>query len=397
MERVKFGDVVREVKENIDRNTDQHEFYIAGEHMDSENIHITRRGRFEGSDVGPAFIRLFKPGQILYGSRRTYLKKVAVADFEGVTSNTTFVLESKDPEKLLQGLLPFIMLTDSFTEYAIKNSKGSTNPYILFSDLAEYEFELPELREQKQLLELLIACDEAKEAYKKQLQATEELVKSQFIEEFKQIPKEDYRPLNDVCTLITDGTHNPPRFVDSGIPFILVSNITGNVVTYDTPKYITEETYEIMMKRTPIEKGDVLLSTVGSYGHPAVVVEDKKFAFQRHVAHLKPNKDIIDSRFLHTAILSSDVQEQIEVLVLGVAQKTLNLSAIKKIRIPVPSLDQQKHFIAFVEQSDKSKFYCWEASNRNLSRCSGMLQQVVTSGKELLSEMPLKRVTLHAL
>ena len=355
MERVKFGDVVREVKENIDRNTDQHEFYIAGEHMDSENIHITRRGRFEGSDVGPAFIRLFKPGQILYGSRRTYLKKVAVADFEGVTSNTTFVLESKDPEKLLQGLLPFIMLTDSFTEYAIKNSKGSTNPYILFSDLAEYEFELPELREQKQLLELLIACDEAKEAYKKQLQATEELVKSQFIEEFKQIPKEDYRPLNDVCTLITDGTHNPPRFVDSGIPFILVSNITGNVVTYDTPKYITEETYEIMMKRTPIEKGDVLLSTVGSYGHPAVVVEDKKFAFQRHVAHLKPNKDIIDSRFLHTAILSSDVQEQIEVLVLGVAQKTLNLSAIKKIRIPVPSLDQQKHFIAFVEQSDKSK------------------------------------------
>ena len=188
--------------------------------------------------------------------------------------------------------------------------------------------------------------------------------KSQFIEEFKQIPKEDYRPLNDVCTLITDGTHNPPRFVDSGIPFILVSNITGNVVTYDTPKYITEETYEIMMKRTPIEKGDVLLSTVGSYGHPAVVVEDKKFAFQRHVAHLKPNKDIIDSRFLHTAILSSDVQEQIEVLVLGVAQKTLNLSAIKKIRIPVPSLDQQKHFIAFVEQSDKSKFELTQAVSR---------------------------------
>ena len=75
-----------------------------------------------------------------------------------------------------------------------------------------------------------------------------------------------------MCTLITDGTHNPPKFVDSGIPFILVSNITGNVVTYDTPKYITEETYEILMKRTPIEKGDVLLSTVGSYCHPAVVV-----------------------------------------------------------------------------------------------------------------------------
>ena len=174
-------------------------------------------------------------------------------------------------------------------------------------------------------------------------------------------------PMSDICSIITDGTHQPPKFKDTGIPFIFVSNITGDKVTYDAEKFIDQDTYDELIKRTPIEIGDVLLSTVGSYGHPAVVVEDKKFAFQRHVAHLKPNKDIIDSRFLHTAILSSDVQEQIEVLVLGVAQKTLNLSAIKKIRIPVPSLDQQKHFIAFVEQSDKSKFYCWEGSNRNLS------------------------------
>lgn len=183
MSRVRFGDVVKEVKINIDRNTDNHEFYIAGEHMDSENIHLTRRGRFEGSDVGPAFIRLFKPGQILYGSRRTYLKKVAVADFEGITSNTTFVLETKDETKLLQGLLPFIMLSDDFTEYSIGKSKGSTNPYILFSDLAQYEFDLPEINEQKRLLDILLACDAAKEAYKKQIKATEELVKSQFIGE----------------------------------------------------------------------------------------------------------------------------------------------------------------------------------------------------------------------
>ena len=185
MSRVRFGDVVKEVKINIDRNTDNHEFYIAGEHMDSENIHLTRRGRFEDSDVGPAFIRLFKPGQILYGSRRTYLKKVAVADFEGITSNTTFVLETKDKTKLLQGLLPFIMLSDDFTEYSIRKSKGSTNPYILFSDLAQYEFDLPEINEQKRLLDILLACDAAKESYKKQIKATEDLVKSQFIGEIK--------------------------------------------------------------------------------------------------------------------------------------------------------------------------------------------------------------------
>ena len=184
MNRVKFGDVVQEIKINVDRTTDDHEYFIAGEHMDSSNIHITRRGRFSESDVGPAFIRLFRPGQVLYGSRRTYLRKVAVADFEGITSNTTFVLETKDSNRLLQELLPYIMLTDRFSEYAINNSKGSTNPYILFKDLAAYEFDLPTIEEQRQLVVLLSACDRAKEAYKRLLKQTDEVVKSQFIELF---------------------------------------------------------------------------------------------------------------------------------------------------------------------------------------------------------------------
>jgi type I restriction enzyme S subunit len=185
--------------------------------------------------------------------------------------------------------------------------------------------------------------------------------KSQFIERFDYIPEEQYVPLNDVCNLITDGTHNPPKFVDSGIPFLLVSNITGNVITYDTTKYITEETYGALMKRTPIEVGDVLLSTVGSYGHPAIVTEEKKFSFQRHIAHLKPNRELINSQYLHTVILSDDVQRQIEQLVLGVAQKTLNLAAIKSIKIPLPQLEEQIAFNEFVQQTDKSKFELKEA------------------------------------
>ena len=183
---------------------------------------------------------------------------------------------------------------------------------------------------------------------------------------FGDIPESDYKPLSEVCRIITDGTHQPPKFVDEGIPFLLVSNITGNVITYETPKFITKETYDVLIKRTPIEIGDILLSTVGSYGHPASVKEERPFCFQRHIAFLKPDHIMVDSTYLHTAILSAGVQEQIEVLVLGVAQKTLNLAAIKGIRIPVPTMDQQQAFNHFVEQSDKSKF---GGSNRNLSRC----------------------------
>lgn len=191
MRLVKFGDVVKEVKVNIDRTNNPYGFYVAGDHMDSEDLTIRRKGRFATDDVGPAFTRLFKPGQILYGSRRTYLKKVAVADFEGICSNTTFVLETKDESVLRQRLLPFIMLTDDFTKWSISKSKGSTNPYILFSDLANYEFELPDITHQDELVELFWQAYATKESYKEMIQATDEMVKSQFIEQFG-TPDNDY-------------------------------------------------------------------------------------------------------------------------------------------------------------------------------------------------------------
>lgn len=182
-----------------------------------------------------------------------------------------------------------------------------------------------------------------------------------------------------MCKIITDGTHQPPKFVDKGIPFLFVSNITDNVITYDTPKYISQETYDVLMKRTPIEIGDILLSTVGSYGHPAMVNDNRPFSFQRHIAYLKPDASKIDSVYLHTAILSDDVQKQIDGLVLGVAQKTLNLSAIRGIQIPLPSIDRQRAFGSVVNQLDKSKF---SVSNRNLSSGLVIRLRILWGGKQ---------------
>lgn len=180
--KVKFGDVVSEMKINVDRSNNPYEYYVAGDHMDSDELSITRRGKFsEPPEPGPAFIRVFKTGQVLYGSRRTYLKKIAVADFDGICANTTFVLETKDKNVFLQCLLPFLMYSERFTQYSINNSKGSTNPYILFSDLAKYEFELPSIPEQRKLADILWAANSVQDAYKQLLVATDELVKSRFL------------------------------------------------------------------------------------------------------------------------------------------------------------------------------------------------------------------------
>ena len=160
----------------------------------------------------------------------------------------------------------------------------------------------------------------------------------------------------DVCNIITDGTHQSPKFVNDGIPFLFVSNIANNEICYNAEKFISKATYRELYKRTPIEIGDIILSTVGSYGHPAIVRSNKKFLFQRHIAYLKLKKEKINSVYLHATILNDMVKNQIDKKVKGIAQKTLNLSEIRSIKIPLPSIAKQNQFAEFVVHVDKSKF-----------------------------------------
>jgi len=153
--RVALGDVAAASKEKVDPTSGQIERYVAGEHMDTDNLKLSRWGQIGDGYLGPAFHRRFHRGQVLYGSRRTYLRKVAVAEFEGVTANTTFVVETKDRSVLLQEFLPFVMISEPFHAFAIHESKGSVNPYVNWSDIERYEFDLPPLDEQRRLADLL--------------------------------------------------------------------------------------------------------------------------------------------------------------------------------------------------------------------------------------------------
>lgn len=154
---VRFGDVVRQVKDRVDPEAAGLERYVAGEHMDTDELRIRRWGEIGDGYLGPAFHMRFKSGHVLYGSRRTYLRKVAVADFEGICANTTFVMEPSTDD-LLAEFLPQVMSTETFHEHSIKQSKGSVNPYINFKDLTWYEFPLPPVPEQREIANAVSAA-----------------------------------------------------------------------------------------------------------------------------------------------------------------------------------------------------------------------------------------------
>ena len=263
----------------------------------------------------------------------------------------TYIIEDNGSGQLYMPYLYYFM--DSYVEELRKLSIGGVIKYIKLENLTDALVELPDIEAQKAVVNILGKSKNVLNYRQQQLQKLDDLVKARFVELFGCC--QCMIPMDELCSIITDGTHQPPKFQDDGIPFIFVSNLVKNAVTYNTEKFISEETYSELYKRTPLEVGDLLLSTVGSYGHPAVVVEDRKFLFQRHIAYLKPKRDIVNSFYLHAALLSPDSQRQIEEKVKGIAQKTLNLSEIKKILIPLPSIEDQNAFEVFVKQTDKSK------------------------------------------
>lgn len=389
MNRVKFGDVVQEIKINVDRTTDDHEFFIAGEHMDSNNIHITRRGRFSESDVGPAFIRLFRPGQVLYGSRRTYLRKVAVADFEGITSNTTFVLETKDSNRLLQGLLPYIMLTDRFSEYAINNSKGSTNPYILFKDLAAYEFDLPTIEEQRQLVVLLSACDRAKEAYKRLIKQTDEVVKSQFIEMFGLPEKNEHgyelACIGDVVCDVHYGTSKKASD-DGEYTYLRMNNITyGGELDLSDIKRINVPEKEI--SGCLVKKGDVLFNRTNSrdlVGKTCAFNLDEPMIIAGYIIRLRMNGRVLPEYLSTFLNLESSKKMLMEMAKGAVGQANINAQEVQSIAIVVPPMEVQLPFLRLIEQSDKSKFVDLATTISELYTC--MIKSLSIYGGQCYAE-----------
>ena len=355
MSKVKFGDIVKDVKNNVDRNNNPYEFYVAGDHMDSEDLNIRRRGKFATDDVGPAFTRIFKTGQVLYGSRRTYLKKVAVADFDGICANTTFVFESKDPAVFEQSLLPFLMLSEGFTSWSIAHSKGSTNPYVLFSDLASYEFDLPYLAEQKVLAEKLWAAYEVKQSYLKMIAATEEMVKAQFIEMFGggNWPQ---TTLGEVGSFTRGGGFQKSDFVEHGIPCIHYGQIHTKFGPFIT-SHITEISSDLESKTKFASKGDLVIAitsedTEGSCKSTAWL-GDYPVAVGGHAAIYKHSMNPLYMSFFFKSTLFNYAKIE---YVHGTKVFEIKPDDIAKILVPCPPMSLQNQFSAIAEQSDKSGF-----------------------------------------
>jgi len=361
MAKVRLGDVAREYKATIKNSAG---LPVVGlEHLTPGEITLEHWA----VDTENTFTKGFKKGHMLFGRRRAYLKKAALAPFDGICSGDITVIEAI-PGKINPELLPFIIQNDLLFDYAVGNSAGSLSPRVKWESLKDYEFELPELEKQDSLVELLKAAHRAKAAYRQQIFATDELVKSQFIEMFGDLRCNSKQltmtPLSELILIERGGSPRPIEkyITDSseGVNWIKIGDATeGSIYITQTKERITKEGTK---KSRYVQPGDFLLSNSMSFGRPYILTIDGYIHDGWLV--LRDNDNLFNKIFLHTLLSSDYAMESFESMAAGSVVKNLNKELVGKLKVPVPSMDAQTAFANFVEQSDKSKFV---VSNRNLS------------------------------
>jgi type I restriction enzyme S subunit len=289
----------------------------------------------------------FQRGQVLYGSRRTYLRKVALADFEGICANTTLVLETKSAD-LLQEFLPHVMSTERFHAHSISKSKGSVNPYINFIDLNDYEFALPPIAEQHRIIKLMSAIDESM----KRLETVDlHSFISSFFREFVNQKSSDWcaTTIGSVA-VCAGGTAFPHAYQggNTGVPFFKVGDmnkvenqrelcVSNNYVTLDEIRSLGGRVWP---------KGTVVFPKVGA----ALATEKRRILgqeslFDNNIMGLVPTNEIIPE-YLFLIMRNIKMRDFVQ----DGAVPSVNNKIVGSIPIDLPPLKEQERFLVFMSQ-----------------------------------------------
>ena len=323
--------------------------YLGLEHLDSGSLKVSRFG----SEVAPIGEKLIMhKGDVLFGKRRAYQKKVAIAPFDGIFSAHGMVLRPKE-DVIDKDFFPLFISSDYFLDAAIKISVGSLSPTINWRDLKELEFELPDLDTQRRLAAVLWSMNETMDSYKELIAATDELVKSQFIEMFGDPKNSDDAVSFETAFTIRDDLRKPINDA------VRSEMHTGQLYPYYGANGQVDSINEYLMDCDAI----CLAEDCGAYGageHTSYIVSGK--CWVNNHAHVLIPKECCDIEFANVYFRILDMTEYVN----GTTRLKLTQAKMKMLPMILPSLDEQREFASFVQQSDKSKFAARMCSNSNL-------------------------------
>lgn len=334
--RVKFGDVVQLCSARCtDPLAEGVERYVGLEHLEPGDLRIRNWGNVAD---GVTFTSVFQPGQVLFGKRRAYQRKVAVADFSGVCSGDIYVMETRDAQVLMPELLSFICQTDAFFDHAVGTSAGSLSPRTNWTSLANFEFSLPPQDEQGRLVNLLRAIEAERDGLFEVKAASDELISAIG----KDVLENNPAPRVRVGTIAKFASGD-------GISVSLLSGVPkpdANVPVYGGNGIAGYTT-------TPLSKvphATVVIGRVGAYCGQTYFVEGDAWISDNALFTTSISDDVLPS-YLAMCLTAANLNRKST----GGAQPLINQQIVKAIEIPVPELQEQLKIVEILQSVSFAK------------------------------------------
>lgn len=385
--RVAFGEVVRLCRERSSKpEADGFERYVGLEHLEPGDLKLRHWGNVAD---GTTFTNVFRAGQVLFGKRRAYQRKVAVADFDGVCSGDIYVLESKN-EHLLPELLPFICQTDGFFEHAIGTSAGSLSPRTNWKSLASFEFALPPPEEQRRVAQVLRASEETVTAFRSASQSAEKAFSSALIRlmahgiggghpaQTENLTHPSDWPIVTLAEIATvergKFSHRPrnlPKFFGGPYPFVQTGDIAAaRGRGLQASQRLSEE--GVQYSRS-FPSGTILITIAAVIGATAITT-DETWCTDSVVGIVPHDQDTVD--FIEYAMRYIRSYLEFEVAT-QTAQKNINLDILRPLRIPWPDLETRSEVVRILSEVERATVMISGRANDLRRLTQALLRQLV--------------------
>ena len=357
---MKLSDIVDRINGNVDRFTTDLEYYIGGEHIDSNELEITRGGNLKENlgKLGFKFHFAFQDRDVIFMARNPHLRKAGMVMFSGLCSDASYILRSKDENVITQEFLAVQLQSDHFWDYCERTKVGSVNFANNWTSIANYEFDLPSIDKQKEIAKKVWAAYNLKKSYRKLLSATQEMVKSHFIEMFYGM---ETTPVKDYIDDSFPGEWGTEDKDGNGVKVIRTTNFT-NSGKLNLEDVVTRNIEERKVSRKQIKKYDTILERSGGtadnpVGRVVLFEEDEQYLCNNFTQVLRFKN--IDPRFAFYSLYYFYQTNKTAIRSMGsktTGIQNLNMGKYQEIGVPNASDEQQEAFVSIAEQADKSEF-----------------------------------------